>query len=100
MKKKLPQFKTSEEAARFWDTHSLTNYLHEFNEVDEMFVLSPALAREIRERAKRRLVSLRLARWEIDRSKKIAQRKNVPYQALIREWIDDGIRRESLAEAA
>ena len=59
MKKQLPHFKTSEEAARFWDSHSVTDYLHEFKDVDDVFVLSPALAHKIRERAKKRLVSIR-----------------------------------------
>jgi predicted DNA binding CopG/RHH family protein len=91
-KKKLPNFKTSEEAAEFWDTHSLTDYLHELEEVDEVFVLSPALAKRIRERAKKRLVSIRLAEWEIEKSKQVAKQRKMPYHALIRQWIDEGLR--------
>ena len=59
-KKKLPHFKTSEEAATFWDTHGLADYIHEFEPADEVFVLSPALAHRIRERARKRLISIRL----------------------------------------
>ena len=91
-KKKLPHFKTSEEAAKFWGTHSLTDYLHELEEVDELFVLSPALAQRIRERAKKRLISVRLAEWEIEKSKQIAKHMKIPYQTLLRQWIDDGLR--------
>src|SRR5450631_3691362 len=91
-KKKLPVFKTSDEEAEFWDTHSLTDYMHDLHEVDEVFVLSPALAQRIRERAKKRLVSIRLAEWEIEKSKEIAKRRKMPYHALIRQWIDEGIR--------
>lgn len=91
-RKKLPHFKSSEEAATFWDTHSLKDYLHEFEEVDEVFVLSPALAQRIRERAKKRLISIRLAEWEIQKSKQIAKERKMPYHALIRQWIDEGLR--------
>ena len=90
--KKLPHFNTSEEAAAFWDNHSLKDYIHEFESADEMFVLSPALAQKIRERARKRLVSIRLAEWEIEQSKQIAKQRKMPYHALIRQWIDAGIR--------
>ncbi len=91
-KKKLPHFKTAEDEANFWDTHSITDYLHELEPVDEVFVLSPALAHRIRERAKKRLISIRLANWEIEKSKQIAKTRKIPYQTLLREWIDAGIR--------
>ena len=91
-KKRLPHFKTAEEEAEFWDTHSLTDYWHEFERVDELFVLSPALAHKIRERAKKRLISIRLAQWEIEKSKQIAKIRKIPYQVLLRQWIDEGLR--------
>lgn len=99
MKKKLPHLASSDEAARFWDKHSAADYWDKMEKVDELFTLSPVLARRIRERAQKKAISLRLAYWEIDRSKEIAKKKKVPYQVLIREWIDEGIRRESLVAA-
>lgn len=33
-KKKIPKFKTEEEEARFWETHSLTDYVDELEEVE------------------------------------------------------------------
>jgi len=92
MKKKIPHFKNSEEAAEFWDTHSIQDYIHDLEPVDELFVLSPALAHRIRERAKKRLISIRLAEWEIERSKQIAKTRKIPYQTLLRQWIDEGLR--------
>ncbi len=91
-KKKLPDFKTAEDEANFWDTHSAADYWHELEPVDELFVLSPALAHKIRERAKKRLISIRLAQWEIDKSKQIAKIRKIPYQTLLRQWIDEGLR--------
>ena len=84
-KKKLPVFKSEDEEAKFWGTHSLADYIHEFEPVDELFrSCLPTLAHKIRERAKRRLVSIRLAHWEIEKSKEIAKRRKMPYQTSLR----------------
>lgn len=102
MKNKRPRFHTTEEEARFWDTHDITDYLgqlEEVNDVDKLFVLSPALARKIHARAKRRLISLRLSVWEIEQSKEAAKKMNVPYQSLMRQWIDEGLRRAHVPAA-
>lgn len=94
-KSKLPHFKTREEEAKFWDTHSMEDYLYELEPADEVFILAPSLAEKIRERAKTRAISLRLPQWEIDEAKKAAQKKGVGYQVLISTWIAEAIRRES-----
>jgi predicted DNA binding CopG/RHH family protein len=60
--------------------------------VDELFVLSPALAQRIRDRAKKRMISIRLAQWQIEKSKHVAKTLNIPYQTLLRRWIDEGLR--------
>lgn len=39
------------------------------------------------------LISIRLEGWEIGRAKELARRRGVPYQQLIRNWIDVGIRK-------
>jgi hypothetical protein len=93
--KKLPQFKSDLEMARFFDTHSVADYWDQMEDVDEVFVLAPALARRIRERMKKRLMSLRLEEWQIRRAREIARQKKIPYQALMREWITRGIRADS-----
>lgn len=102
MKNKLPRFRTADEEARFWDTHDVTDYLEhleENKEVDKLFVLSPSLARKIQARAKKRLISLRLSVWEIEQSKEAAKKMNVPYQTLMRQWIDEGLRKAHLSVA-
>jgi hypothetical protein len=91
-KKKLPVFKSAAEEAAFWDTHSVADYLSALEPADELFVLSPVLANKVRERAKKRLISIRLATWEIAQSKAVAKKRKMPYQALLREWIDEGLR--------
>ena len=96
MKKKLPRFKTAQEEAKFWDIHSLKDYIHEFEpaDVDELFLSNSEWHKRIQERSENKLISLRLAKWEIERSKEIAKKKKVPYQVLLREWIDAGLRAE------
>ena len=56
--------------------------------------LAPELAEKIRERAKKRLIALRLPEWQIEGAWRIARRKKVPYQALMRAWIGEGLRQE------
>ncbi|MBI1979133.1 MAG: hypothetical protein HYS58_00040 [Elusimicrobia bacterium] len=91
---KLPHFKSAAEEAKFWDTHSLADYVHEMKDVTDLFTFSPHLIDKIQKRARKKMIAIRLAQWEIEKSKEIAKRRHVPYQALIRHWIDEGLRRE------
>ena len=43
MKKKIPKFKSEDEEARYWDTHSPLDYPDEFIDVEEPFKFAPAL---------------------------------------------------------
>lgn len=92
MKKKVPYFKNLKDEARFWDTHSITDYLGDLDEVSKLFLLSPALIDKIKERATKKLVSIRLANWELEKAKEIAKIKKIPYQKLMRGWIDQGLK--------
>ena len=94
--KKLPRFRSDEEAAHFFETHSVADYWDQMGDVDEVIELAPALVRRIRERMKKRLLALRLEEWQIRRAREIARQKKVPYQSLMREWITRGIRAEGL----
>ena len=70
----------------------MKDYIHDLEPVDNVFVLSPDLAHRIRERSKKRLISIRLAEWQIEKSKQIAKAHKIPYQTLMRKWIDEGLR--------
>jgi predicted DNA binding CopG/RHH family protein len=89
--KKLPKFKSREEFAHFWDTHSLADYLNDTEKVDQIFVLAPQLAKTIKERSKKRMVALRLPEWHITRAKNLAKKLHVPYQSIVRRWVETGI---------
>ena len=47
MKKVIPKFRTEEEEARFWDTHSPLDYPGEFSEVKEPFKFAPELIKKV-----------------------------------------------------
>ena len=93
-KKKLPHFKTDEAFGRFTDTHDMAPYLDDMERIDNAFTLTPELAEKIRQRAKKRLIALRLPEWQISGAQRVAKRKKVPYQALMRGWIGEGLSRE------
>lgn len=69
-------------------------HLKEMELVDQTLALAPKLVEKIRERAKKRLIALRLPEWQIEGARKIAKRKRMPYQALMRAWIGEGLKHE------
>ncbi len=92
--KKLPHFKTDEEFARFFETHDMDPYFDSMERVDSSFLLAPELVEKIRQRAKKRLIALRLPEWQISGARRVAKRRKIPYQALMRNWIGEGLSRE------
>ena len=92
--KKIPSNKTESSFASFVEGHDLAPYLGGMELVDKALALAPELADKIRERTKKRLIALRLPQWQIDGARKIARSKRVPYQALMRAWIGEGLRQE------
>jgi len=87
---KIPVFKTAEEEAEFWETHSVSDYWHEFEQVKEE--LEPKLKAQIKSRTNLKRVTLRLSQEQIAAAKRIAAQKGIPYQTLMRMWIVEGIR--------
>lgn len=87
MKKKkvsrIPVFKTYEEEANFWDTHSFTDFEDEFEEVDMVVKL---------DQPKQETLILRLQKDIKDRMKTIARRSGVGVSALARLWILEKLR--------
>lgn len=92
--KRYPRNKTDAEFAGFVEENDLAPYLEGMERIDKALALAPELADRIRERAKKRLIALRLPQWQIAGARKIAKSKKVPYQALMRTWIGEGLRQE------
>lgn len=95
-KERFPKFRSDEEAAEYFETHSVANIW------DQLAEATPArpskkLAKRIQERHRQAKspISIRLDADQIAVAKKIAAAKSVGYQTQLRMWIAEGIRREA-----
>jgi hypothetical protein len=77
---KVPQTDSIEELARFWDTHDLTDFKDELEEVSE-----PVFER-------RTILSVRLKSEEVEAVEQIAQTRGIAPEQLLREWILEKVR--------
>lgn len=93
---KLPKFRSEDEEAKFWSTHSVLDFPGEFKEVTEPIVISPALLKKVaKERDERkRSLTLRMGQEQIDLAKVIAKGKGLGYQTQMRMWVIEGIHKE------
>lgn len=83
---KIPEFKNDQEEAEFWDTHSVTDYLDDLKPVDITFIEA---------RPRKSQISLRLDPQTITQLKKLAERRGVGYQTLIRMWVMERLEQEA-----
>lgn len=74
---KLPQLDSIEELARFWDTHDLTEFEEELEEVTE-----PVFKRKADT-----VIPLHLQPQELEAIKRVAQAQGVEEATLVREWV-------------
>lgn len=88
----FPKFRSEKEEAEFWDAHNSLDYIESDEPVE--IEVDHELAARAGEREKTKRVTLRLRVSQIEAAKKIAVRKDIPYQTLIRSWIAEAIRRE------
>jgi len=82
--KKIPKFKTDEEAARFWATHSFEEYYKDTKHAEIRFVKRP-----------KKTVAIRLDPDDIKSVEVIAERKGLSYTALLRMWIKEYLAKEA-----
>ncbi|HID26257.1 MAG TPA: hypothetical protein EYP22_00175 [Methanosarcinales archaeon] len=93
--KKIPKFNSEDEEAEFWSTHSTVDYWREMEEVEEEIELDEELKNKIIERGMKKMpLTLHLELRLITAAKRIAQRKNIGYKALLCKWIEEGIKTE------
>jgi predicted DNA binding CopG/RHH family protein len=74
---KIPRTDSIEELARFWDTHDLTEFKEELEEVEE----------PVFERRSEAIISLRLPPQEAEAVKRVAKARGVEEAILLREWV-------------
>jgi len=81
--KKIPKFKTDEETARFWETHSFEGYHKDTKDAEIKFIKRP-----------KRAIAIRLDPSDIKSVEVIAERKGLSYTALLRMWIKEYLAKE------
>lgn len=77
---KIPQTDSINELARFWDTHDLTDFQDELEEVTGLVF------------ERRATLSVHLQSEEAEAVKRIAQSRGIGYEQLLREWVLEKIR--------
>jgi predicted DNA binding CopG/RHH family protein len=78
--KKIPRFKDEAEERRFWENHDSTDYVDWSKARRASF---PNL------KLSTTSISLRLPQAMLDRIKVEANRRDVPYQSLIKVWLNE-----------
>lgn len=74
---KLPEMDSIEELAHFWDTHDLTDFEAELEEVTEVVFEKKSLSKLV----------VPLRPQELQALKRLAQTQGVPSEELVRAWV-------------
>ena len=86
--KKIPRFKNEDGEDAFWSTHDSTDY----------FDISKAIRNPSFPNLKpsTRTITIRVPEALISNLKRIANKKDVPYQSLVKIFLDEKVREENL----
>lgn len=80
--KKMPELKTEAEERAFWETHDSSDYLN-WNQA------KPVSLPKLKPTTK--TISLRLPETLLDRIKIEANKRDMPYQSLIKAWLAEDV---------
>jgi predicted DNA binding CopG/RHH family protein len=83
--KKIPKFKNEIEEGEFWSTQDVTDY---FDTTELESVSFPKL------KPSTKTISIRLPEMILDSIKILANKRDVPYQSLIKTYLQEKIDRE------
>ena len=83
--KPIPKFNTEKEWAKFWMTHDSTEYV-DWSKARK--VVLPNLKPTYKS------ISLRLPAYMLDQIKNIANKKDVPYQSLMKVFLAEKVKEE------
>jgi predicted DNA binding CopG/RHH family protein len=85
MKKKIPKFKTEAEERRFWQKHDSSEYI-DWTDAEEvvLYRLKPST----------KTISLRLPESMLEELKILANKRDVPYQSLLKIFLSERINAE------
>jgi len=79
---RIPHTDSIEELARFWDTHDVTDFEAELEEVEE----------PVFERAGQTVMKVRLDRSQASALRRLAKSRGVPASDLVRKWVGEKLR--------
>ena len=83
--KKLPQFKSEKEEFDFWSTHDSTQYVDYSKAKSALFPrLKPST----------RTISIRLPESLIEHLKVLANKRDIPYQSLLKMFLTEKVKEE------
>ncbi len=84
-KKRIPKFRNEDEEREFWASHDSTDYI-DWSEAKEVIMpnLKPTL----------KTISIRLPEIMIEELKLLANRRDVPYQSLMKMFLAERVERE------
>lgn len=85
-RKKIPVFKNEDEEAQFWVTHDFTDYFD-----IKKAIVNPKFPNL---KPSTRTITIRVTQSLLDDLKMIANKKDVPYQSLIKIILDEKIKEE------
>jgi predicted DNA binding CopG/RHH family protein len=83
--KKIPEFKSPEEEAKFWDEHDSADYI-DWSKAKQTVLPNLKSSTES--------ISLRLPSSLLARIKELANEKDVPYQSLMKVYLSDQVKRD------
>ena len=81
---KIPKFKSDQEAAQFWDTHSLIEFEDDLELAKEKVFVKP----------EKQVMTIRVDKKLANALKIIAREKGINYSTLARMWLIERIKKE------
>ena len=85
MKKKVPEFQNEDEEKKFWETHDSTEFV-DWKRAKK--IVLPNLKPSVK------TISLRLPESMLEELKLLANKRDVPYQSLLKVFLSERIRDE------
>ncbi|MCW5688265.1 MAG: BrnA antitoxin family protein [Pseudolabrys sp.] len=84
--KQIPKFRTEAAERKFWETHDSADYV-DWSKAQRVRFPNLKLSTTT--------ISLRMPQGTLDRIKVAANRRDVPYQSLIKVWLEEKLKEEA-----
>lgn len=81
----IPRFKSDQEAAHFWDTHSFTEFEDDLELIKGKVFVKP----------EKQVMTIRVDKKLVTAMKAVAREKGIGYSTLARMWLIERLRKET-----